>query len=67
MTKLYMKAKSDTHTTFKTMTGNNDMSITVYHGSRNNSKQLININIVYGDKPDIPVIFIDGVRQWCKK
>ena len=61
MTKLYMKAKSDTHSTPKTMTGNNDMNITVFYGSKNNSKQLININIVY-DK-ELPVIFINGVKQ----
>ena len=56
-----MKAKSDTHSTPKTMTGNNDMNITVFYGSKNNSKQLININIVY-DK-ELPVIFINGVKQ----
>ena len=60
MTKLYMKAKSDTHSTPKTMTGNHDMSIQVFYGSKNDSKRLIKIEIVYDDEP---VIFIDGVKQ----
>jgi len=68
MSRLYMKIKSDTHKTVKTISANEDISIELQYGSNKDSKLwgTIEIKFVKGaDKPYITALLKEKYK-WEK-
>lgn len=58
MARLYLWADSDTNTKSKTMTGDEEMHITINFGSKDNSKRLMTVSVLYPKGTDRPKIYV---------
>lgn len=63
MSRLYLKGKSDTRLTNITSTANQELTLEVYYGSKNNSKLALRVEVFYPKDFDTPTIKIFDLKN----